>query len=145
MPAEERRAMKQKMLRRMLAGGILLLGISTAVFPQLQSGRYDQVNQGSIAQTSATNFSADAKYDIGAYPSFPPELAAGDGQQETLIFCSQCHGTRYITMQPPLPAATWEAEVNKMIKTLGAPIPEASAKKVIRYLQQNYTPETRKH
>jgi hypothetical protein len=47
-------------------------------------------------------------------------------------------------MQPPLPAATWEAEVNKMIKTFGAPIPEASAKKIISYLQTHYTLETRK-
>ena len=138
--------MKQKMPRRMLAGGILVLGISTAtaVSPQLQNGRYDQANQGSIAQSAPANYSSDAKYDIGAYPSFPSELAAGDGQQETLSFCSQCHSTRYITMQPPLPAATWEAEVNKMIKTLGAPIPDPSAKKIILYLQQNYTPETRK-
>jgi hypothetical protein len=144
MSAEERRAMKQKMPRRMLAGGILLLGISTAVSPQLQNGRYDQGNQVSIAQSAPANFSADAKYDIGAYPSFPPKLAAGDGQQETLSFCSQCHSTRYITMQPPLPAETWEAEVNKMIKTFGAPIPDAPAKKIILFLQQNYTSETRK-
>jgi hypothetical protein len=136
--------MTQKMPRRMLAGGILLLGISAAVSPQLQNGRYDQANQGSIAQSAPANYSADAKYDIGAYPSFPSELAAADGQQETLSFCSQCHSTRYITMQPPLLAATWEAEVNKMIKTLGAPIPDASAQKIILYLQQNYTPETRK-
>jgi hypothetical protein len=47
-------------------------------------------------------------------------------------------------MQPPLPAATWEAEVNKMVKTLGAPIPEESAKKIVLYLQAHYTPDTRK-
>ncbi|HKW64101.1 MAG TPA: hypothetical protein VJN89_16235 [Candidatus Acidoferrum sp.] len=55
-----------------------------------------------------------------------------------------CHSTRYITMQPPLPATTWEAEVNKMIKTFGAPIPEATAKKITSYLQTHYTPQTRK-
>ena len=47
-------------------------------------------------------------------------------------------------MQPPLLGETWEAEVNKMTKTFGAPIPEASAKKIISYLQTHYTPETRK-
>jgi len=47
-------------------------------------------------------------------------------------------------MQPPLPAATWEAEINKMINTHGARIPEDVAKKIIAYLQANYTPETRK-
>ena len=136
--------MNQSTPRRMLAGGILLLGICTAVFAQLQSGRYDSANPGSIAQSAPANLSSGARFEAGAYPSFPSQLATGDGQQETVSFCSQCHSTRYITMQPPLPAATWEAEVNKMIKTLGAPIPEASAKKIVLYLQQNYTPETRK-
>ena len=136
--------MNQNMLRRMVAGGILLLGISTAVFAQLRSGRYDSANPGSIAQAAPANLSSGAKFEAGAYPSFPPQLASGDGQQETLSFCSQCHSARYITMQPPLPAATWEAEVNKMVKTFGAPIPEPSARKIVLYLQQNYTPETRK-
>jgi hypothetical protein len=48
-------------------------------------------------------------------------------------------------MQPPLPAPTWDAEVNKMIKTFGASIPEATAKEIISYLQEHYTPENRKH
>ena len=43
-------------------------------------------------------------------------------------------------MQPPLPAATWEAEVTKMRKTLGAPIPDASAALIVKYLQAHYTP-----
>jgi hypothetical protein len=47
-------------------------------------------------------------------------------------------------MQPTLPAATWEAEVNKMIKTYGAAIPDDSTRKIILYLQTHYTPETRK-
>jgi hypothetical protein len=136
--------MQKKLLRRSLACGMCLVAVSTAVYAQLQSGRYDQANLGRIERPAPASFSVDAKYDVFAYPSFPPALAAGDGQQETLSFCSQCHSTRYITMQPPLPAAIWEAEVNKMIKTLGASIPEASAKKIVLYLQQNYTPETRK-
>jgi hypothetical protein len=47
-------------------------------------------------------------------------------------------------MQPPLPGTTWEAEVSKMIKTYGAPIPEATAKKITAYLQAHYSPENRK-
>jgi hypothetical protein len=50
----------------------------------------------------------------------------------------------YITMQSPLPAATWEAEVNKMIKAYGAPIPDDSTQKIIKYLQAHYTAENRK-
>jgi hypothetical protein len=47
-------------------------------------------------------------------------------------------------MQPPLPAGTWEAEVNKMNKTFGAGIPEDDTKKIILYLQARYTAENRK-
>jgi hypothetical protein len=47
-------------------------------------------------------------------------------------------------MQPPLPAATWEAEVNKMNKTFGAAIPEDNSQKIILYLQTHYTVENRK-
>jgi hypothetical protein len=47
-------------------------------------------------------------------------------------------------MQPPLPAATWQAEVTKMINTYGAQIPEDAAKAITAYLQAHYTPETRK-
>jgi mono/diheme cytochrome c family protein len=89
-------------------------------------------------------FAPDAKYDVGPYPSFTPELAEGEGRQEVQSFCAICHSTRYITMQPPLPWATWEAEVNKMTKVYGAPIPEAAAKKITAYLQGHYAPENRK-
>ncbi len=80
-------------------------------------------------------------------PSYPVpnlDLAPGAGQAEVRIYCNTCHGPRYITMQPPLPAAAWEAEVNKMKKAYGAGIPEDATRKIIAYLQANYTPETRK-
>jgi hypothetical protein len=47
-------------------------------------------------------------------------------------------------MQPPLPGATWEAEVTKMNKAFGAGIPEEITQKIILYLQAHYTPENRK-
>jgi hypothetical protein len=55
-----------------------------------------------------------------------------------------CHSPVYITMQPPLPAATWEAEVNKMIKTFGAAIPDDDPDKIILYLQSHYAAENRR-
>ncbi len=119
-----------------LAGGL--------VFAQIRSGSYASTNAASIGQEGAPAFAPDAKYDVGSYPSFTPELAEGEGKQETQSFCATCHGTRYITMQPPLPGATWEAEVSKMMKTYGAPIPEATAKKITAYLQAHYAPENRK-
>jgi len=88
--------------------------------------------------------SPDGDYEVSAYPVPTLELAPGDGRQDVQIYCNTCHSPRYITMQPPLPAATWESEVNKMNKAYGAGIPEDTAKKIIAYLQTHYTPETRK-
>ena len=41
-------------------------------------------------------------------------------------------------MQPPFSRATWTAEVNKMIKVMGAPINEDDAKTIINYLVATY-------
>jgi len=47
-------------------------------------------------------------------------------------------------MQPPLPAATWETEVNKMNKTFGAGIPEETRGKSFRTCKPTTHPENRK-
>jgi len=47
-------------------------------------------------------------------------------------------------MQPPLPAATWEAEVNKMNKTFGAAIPDENTQKIIRVLASHTRPRAAK-
>jgi cytochrome c5 len=127
-----------------LAAGLMLAATGTAVLAQFQSGSYGSKNANTIDQTAPDQMSSDGNFAVASFPSFAPELAEGEGQAETESFCAMCHSTRYITMQPPLPAATWEAEVNKMIKTFGAPIPDATARKIIPYLQMHYTPETRK-
>jgi hypothetical protein len=53
--------------------------------------------------------------------------------------CSVCHSTDYIEMNSRfLKRAGWEAEVNKMIKVMGAPIPESDVPRIIDYLTRNY-------
>lgn len=128
----------------LLVLSLALLAARGSQYAQLQSGNYQPAKLGNLQQTARPELSADSTYRVPAYPLYPPELAAGEGKQETEAYCVMCHSTRYITMQPPLPAATWEAEVNKMNKTFGANIPEAVSQKIVRYLQANYTPETRK-
>jgi len=130
-------------LLRLLAGALLVVA-GSAAFAQFQSGSYSSTKADSIEQTVSAPTSSDGTYSVSPFPSVPPKLAEGEGRAETESFCAMCHSTRYIIMQPPLPAATWEAEVNKMIKTFGAPIPEATAKKITSYVQTHYTPETRK-
>jgi hypothetical protein len=118
-----------------LTAGIMLIAVGSAVLAQVRSGAYGSAKSESLSQTAPPAFTPDAEYSVTAFPSLPADLADSEGLQETQSFCAMCHSTRYITMQPPLPAAVWEAEVNKMIKTYGAPIPDASAKKIIAYLQ----------
>jgi len=122
----------------------LLATTAIGVFAQLQKGNYQPATLGQLAQTAGSDRAPDSEYSVGEYPLYPPELEAGDGKAETEAYCSMCHSTRYITMQPPLPAPTWEAEVTKMRKTFGATIPDEAASKILRYLQEHYTPETRK-
>jgi len=111
---------------------------------EIRAGSYSQDSLGRITQPAPVVLTDDSTYSVASYPAFALQLADGPGRAETQIACSSCHTPRYITMQPPLPAATWDAEVQKMIKTYGAPIADADAQKIIHYLQTNYTPETRK-
>jgi hypothetical protein len=143
MPAEERIAMKN----RALAIFVVVWGVAITagvVYADLKKGYYSPDQLGSIQQAAPAALTPDSDYEVSTYPVPTPELAPGDGRQDVQIYCNTCHSPRYITMQPPLPAATWEAEVNKMQKAYGAGIPEDTARKIIEYLQTYYTPETRK-
>jgi cytochrome c5 len=53
--------------------------------------------------------------------------------------CSVCHSLDYIEMNSQfLKRTEWEAEVRKMIKVMGAPIPEADVPRIVDYLTRNY-------
>ena len=117
---------------------------SAALYAQFNAGFYTLRGPGSIRQTMPSAATASASYDLAAYTLYPAVLAADEGGQEVASYCNTCHSTRYITMQPPLPADTWTAEVNKMVKTYGASIPDDATQKIIHYLQSHYTPENRK-
>src|ERR1700739_1373942 len=124
---------------------ISTLAVTAAVVGRdLKRGSSAPATLGSLRQTAPGALSPDSVYQVSAYPVPELDLAAGDGRQYVQIHCNTCHSPRYITMQPPLPAADWESEVNKMIKTYGANIPEAAVRKISEYLHAHYTPEPRK-
>jgi hypothetical protein len=125
----------------LLMCGLVIAG--SAVYADLKKGNYSPAQLGGIQQAAPAQLSPDSSYEVSAYPVPAPELAPGNGLSDVRIYCNTCHSPRYITMQPPLPAATWEAEVNKMNKTFGAGIPEENTRKIISYLQAHYTPENR--
>lgn len=130
--------------------GLLLVILSGTISAEgeipglIRSGQYSQGTLGSANQPGQLPQSIYGVYSVGAYPLYTPELARGEGREIIQIFCRFCHSTTYITMQPPLPAATWESVVNKMIDIYGAPISEDSARQIINYLRTYYTPRTRK-
>jgi hypothetical protein len=120
------------------------LMMAAVVYAELKKGYYSPAELGSLRQAAPIQLLPDANYQVSAYPVPAVDLIPGDGHQDVQIYCNTCHGPRYITMQPPLPAATWEAEVDKMNKTFGAGIPEDNTKRIILYLQAHYTLENRK-
>ncbi|MEK7789232.1 MAG: sulfide dehydrogenase [Planctomycetota bacterium] len=138
-----------KKVRCIIIGFFLVVLIGT-VFAEseipglIRSGQYSQGALGSVNQPGQIQQTSDGMYSVGAYPLYTPELAQGEGREIIQIFCRFCHSTTYITMQPPLPAATWESVVNKMISIYGAPISEDSEKQIVNYLRTYYTPATRK-
>jgi len=126
-------------------GGLIAIALAAGLlYAQVEKGNYAPSAVAELRQPARAAVTDDSVYGIPTYPQYTVELAEGEGRAETAAFCNLCHSTRYITMQPPLPAATWDAEVTKMRKTFGAPIPDASAALITKYLQAHYTPETRK-
>ena len=67
-------------------------------------------------------------------PQIPPDMPEGPGKNAITGSCIICHSNRYITMQPPFPRKTWEAIVDKMRKTYGAPVPDAVVPEIVNYL-----------
>lgn len=131
--------------RKLFAVAIVLCAAlaSAALYAEFNAGFYTPDGPGSIRQTLPYAAAAEASYEVGAYTLYAASLAPGVGRQEVTAYCNTCHSPRYITMQPPLPAEVWAAEVNKMVKAYGASIPENATQKIIHYLQSHYTPETR--
>ncbi len=66
-------------------------------------------------------------------------LKKAPGVDKVEANCQACHSLAYIPMNSPyINGAGWTAEVNKMIKVMGAPIDDADAKAIIDYLAKNY-------
>lgn len=67
------------------------------------------------------------------------KLASGAQTALVQLRCSTCHSLDYVVMNSSfLGRAAWEAEVRKMMKVMGAPIPENDVAPIVDYLTQNY-------
>lgn len=129
---------------RSMAAMMLVLGCAALARAQAETGNYSSSDAGRIHRTPSAKPSNGASYDVGNYPTFRLSFAPGEGSREVNTYCNVCHTPRYILMQPAVAPGTWADEVNKMIKTYGANVPDDAAQKIITYLQTHYTVETRK-
>jgi len=69
------------------------------------------------------------------------DLRLKDGPEVVTVRaqCSICHSVDYIHMNAPfMKKAGWEAEVRKMMKVMGAPVPEEEVARIVDYLTRNY-------
>lgn len=66
-------------------------------------------------------------------------LKDAPGRDAVVRNCRTCHSLDYIVMNSPfLDRKGWEASVAKMVKAMGAPIPEDQLPTIIDYLTANY-------
>lgn len=132
-------------LRLKAAAVVAAVALAAALLlAQTQKGDYSQENLGSSKQAETKTSVEGEVYSVEPYPLFTPRLAPGKNRALVEGYCHTCHSLRYIVMQPPLPAATWEAEVKKMIEVYGLEVPAEDVPKIVGYLKAHYTPETRK-
>jgi mono/diheme cytochrome c family protein len=77
---------------------------------------------------------ADGVRSVPAYPVLWPEMPEHPAKNIYLANCVTCHSQLYVLMQPPFPRKTWQAEVEKMKKSYGAPIDDANMPQIVDYL-----------
>ena len=61
-------------------------------------------------------------------------LPEGPGREAVLNNCFTCHSAGMILTQPPLPKATWEAEVTKMRNVYKAQVDDKDVPAIVEYL-----------
>jgi len=67
------------------------------------------------------------------------KLASGAQTALVQLRCSTCHSLDYIVMNSSFLARSgWEAEVRKMMKAYGAPVPEQDVAAIVDYLTLYY-------
>jgi mono/diheme cytochrome c family protein len=88
---------------------------------------------------------ADAQVHSITVPQDEPKLPEAPGRKEFVTQCRTCHSPRYVTSQPAFPRKVWEAEVTKMMKVYGAPVPAGQVTSIVDYLVTlNGIPEEQK-
>ena len=83
--------------------------------------------------------SAVVLFSVSAQAQENVQLKPGAGLQTVEANCTACHSLDYPRINSVfLKRQGWEAVVNKMINSFGAPIKPADAKVIVDYLTENY-------
>ena len=61
-------------------------------------------------------------------------MFSGPGSEVVNNNCLACHSAGMVLNQPALPAATWQAEAEKMIHVYKAPVDERDVAAIVEYL-----------
>ena len=69
-------------------------------------------------------------------PSHGREFAGGPQAGVANTYCLMCHSGGMVLTQPPLSLPAWKAELNKMIKSYGCPLPESDIDELAQFIQQ---------
>ncbi|MHB8735401.1 MAG: hypothetical protein ACYC6M_08890 [Terriglobales bacterium] len=118
----------------LVVGALLLLGLVAAVF--IVQARFNLF----IAAPPPPSNSSSLRSYAAAQPQDAPIFPAGNGREVFLTRCSICHSTALVADQPPLTAAVWTKEVNKMRTVYGAPVPETDIAVIAQYLAAVHGP-----
>ena len=111
--------MIRPLLPLVAAAAVLAIGVCVLVSPV--TGR-------SEPPITLKSVSVDLPDDGAQFPG--PDADAINGN------CLACHSAAMVLNQPDLPAATWQAEVNKMIHTYEAPVDQADVPAIVAYLSR---------
>lgn len=87
-----------------------------------------------LAACSTSSAGPDPSVHTLRLPEENVAMPAGPGRETLLTACVVCHTPRYVLDQPPLPRKTWQAEIDKMRSTYGAPVSDADAPAILEYL-----------
>lgn len=72
-------------------------------------------------------------------PAETARLKTAPGSDVATAQCGTCHSFDYVSTQPAgKPLAFWKAEVEKMKKVYGAPIPDDQIDPIAQYLAHSY-------
>jgi mono/diheme cytochrome c family protein len=101
-----------------------------------RTNKWIPVLVGALAIVGAAAPAVGLKIEL---PKETATLKAGPGLEAVNAQCLACHSVDYIITQPrDKPLAFWKAEVEKMKKVYGAPIPDDQIDPVADYLARSY-------